>query len=245
MFQRILEEHQRAALLFSAGKDSLACLLMLWPHLEKIDVVWVNPGAPHGETVEYMKGIASRVPNFIEVNGDQPGWIEKNGWPVDVVPARHTVAGEAGAGAASLRFMPYFACCGANMWAPIQNFIKDSGHTLVITGQRKEETMRNRLRDEAVQTLDGVDYFQPLNDWTEPQVMDFIASKGEPLPPFYKDGATSSVDCWNCTAYLDHNAGRLRHMRQSEPGLWAVIQPVLAENKRAILAGIAPLDLLV
>lgn len=230
----LFNQHGRAALLFSAGKDSLATLLLLKPYWPQIEVVWANPGAPYQETLDYMKGIERLVPNFTQLDGDQPEWITEHGWPVDVVPAKQTTVGEMGAGPAEIKFQPYFTCCSNNMWLPIERHIKASQHTLVITGQRKQETMRNRARDQVIQSIDGVDYFQPLNDWSQRKVFQFIASQGFDLPPGYSNGEASSSDCWNCTAYLNHNQIRLQNMKLNDGKRWDVISPIFIHAQNAI-----------
>ena len=240
----IFARHSRATLFFSAGKDSLACLLLLKDYWSQIDVVWANPGAPYPEVEAYMRRIASLVPSFVELGGEQPQWIAAHGWPADVVPVRSTASGEAGAGPADVRFQPYFSCCGHNMWQPMQRHLDSAKPGLVIMGQRREETLRNRMRDERLQTLDDVEYFQPINEWTAAQVFAYLESQGAELPPLYEHGLDSSPDCWNCTAYLDHNQARLKRMRAHEPLRWTVIQPALQSLQRAIEQQTAPLDAL-
>ena len=242
--QEIFGRHPRATLFFSAGKDSLACLLLLRDYWDRLDVVWANPGAPYPQVLEYMQKISALVPHFIQLHGDQPGWIAAHGWPADVVPVRSTVAGEAGAGASSIRVQPYFSCCSHNMWQPMQRHLDTSQPTLVIMGQRREESLRNRMRDERLQTLAGVEYFHPVNDWTSAQVIGYIQSQGMALPPFYSQGFESSADCWSCTAYLDHNKTRLQRMRQDDPDRWSVIHPVLLQMQASIHQQTAPLDAL-
>ena len=58
----LFAKHRTAALLFSAGKDSLATLLLLKPYWEQLEVIWVNPGAPYDEVVEYTAKIRALVP---------------------------------------------------------------------------------------------------------------------------------------------------------------------------------------
>lgn len=231
-------------LFMSAGVDSLACLLLLRQHWDRLTVLWSNPGAPHPQTTAYMAGIRARVPNFVEVRGQQPAWIRTHGWPADVVPVRATAAGEVGAGPAPLRFQSYMDCCGANMWSPSSDFVTSTGAGLVITGQRGDEALRNRLRDGERSQLGAVTYWNPLQAWSRAQVLEFLAAQAEPLPPFYADGATSSADCWNCTAYLDHGVGRLGHMRRAEPERFAVVSTVLIELARRQRADAAPLQAL-
>lgn len=237
----VIAAHQRIVLFLSGGKDSLACLLLLRDFLDRIEVVWSNPGAPHPRTVEYMHYIRRWVPRFRELTGRQPDWVHAIGWPVDVVPVRSTVDGSVGAGMAPVRFQSYLSCCDANMWGPMREFIKASGSDLVIMGQRADESLRNRLRDDEIQTIDGVTYWHPINSWSEAQVWRLIDACGHPHPPFYDEGAESSSDCWNCTAYLDHNRGRLAAMKRDEPERYQVVESVLLSLSGALRAQQAPL----
>lgn len=240
--EALLEEHGHGVLCFSAGKDSLACLEMLRPWLEKITLVWVDGGAAHEMTYSYMQEVAASVPHFQVVRGNQPRSIEQYGWPADVLPVRGTLAGSYGSGPRPTMFQPYTECCGRSMWSPLAHFLKLSGHSLVITGQRKDEPLRNRMRDEVLQTVEGVTYLQPLNDWTSVEVWYYLTQLGVKPPPFYAEGAESSSDCWNCTAYLDHNQGRLAWMRQAEPLRYRTIRLVLTELQSQLREDGAALD---
>ena len=56
-----------------------------------------------------------------------------------------------------------------------------------------------------------MEYIQPLRDWTDAQVLEFL---GDRLPPGYAHGLTGSLDCMTCTAYLSRNPARLRYLRE-------------------------------
>jgi phosphoadenosine phosphosulfate reductase len=239
---KLLDKHGHGILCFSAGKDSLACLQLLRPHLDRITLVWVDAGASAPETLTYMRKVAASVPHFRTVHGRQPQVVKEFGWPADVVPARGTLAGSYGAGPRPVMFQPYTDCCARSMWEPLSSFIRTCGTDLVILGQRKQEALRNRLRDEVLQVIGGVTYFQPLNDWDSDEVWQYLEASGLELPPFYAEGAESSVDCWNCTAYLDHNQSRLRRMQETEPERFAPVARVLTELQLQLRADVAPLD---
>jgi hypothetical protein len=51
----------------------------------------------------------------------------------------------------------------------------------------------------------------------------------------------SSPDCWNCTAYLDHNAGRLSIMRKQQPQHYAIVEAVLKLLARRLHEETAPM----
>lgn len=239
-----LDYHERATLFFSAGKDSLASLIRLKPYWHRLDVVWSNPGASSDEVIAYMAAIAKRVPNFIEVKGNQPQWIEQYGWPLDVVPVRST-AQPHGAEKPEMLFSPYTACCRANMWLPLQQYTLSAKPTLVITGQRRAESLRNRTKDEEVQNINGITYWNCINEWSDADVFRYLAEQSEPLPPGYGLGDTTSEDCWNCTAYLDHNQSRLHRLKSMDSDKWHVISRVLTAAHKAMVEQSAPLTLLV
>jgi phosphoadenosine phosphosulfate reductase len=241
MIEALLQQPKKPILFFSGGKDSLATLLLLRPYWDRLQVAWANPGAPHFETEEYMRYIAGWVPNFVEIKGDQPNWVRAHGWPADVVPIRTSDAGQVGAGPADMKFQPYTDCCWANMGRPMFDYVREHGSTLVIMGQRHDEKLRNRMRDGVLQTVDGVQYYQPINDWSASRVLEYIESQGERLPPFYEQGAESSADCWNCTAFLDHNGARIKYLKQAQPEKYAVIETVLSAMASKLAQETAPL----
>lgn len=230
----MFDQNKHGVLFFSGGKDSLACLLLLRPYWDRITVVWSNPGAPHAETVRYMEGIRARVPHFVEVKGSQPDNIVRFGWPVDVLPVKSSALGSIGAGEPEVRMQSYMDCCNRNLWEPMRRYMDEHKPSLVIMGQRKEEALRNRLRDAEVTVIEGRTYWHPLHLWTADQVVTYIESKGEDLPPFYRIGAESSPDCWNCTAYIDHNTTRLRYLKRERPAMFAEIAPVLTALRKQI-----------
>ena len=237
----MFHEHKSAVLFFSAGKDSLALLLLMQPYWDRITVVWSNPGNPHAETSAYMGRIRELVPHFVEVRGDQPEWIKRNGWPVDVVPVKASSAGAIGYEAPAVRMASYLDCCSANLWEPMRRYVIDTAPTLIIRGQRKDESPRNMMTDAEVTVLGTVTYWHPLHDWTAERVKDYIREQGWELPPFYDIGAESSPDCWNCTAYLDHNLSRLRWMKRERPQMFAQIEPVLDSQRGHLEAHIRDL----
>lgn len=232
----MFDQHKHGVLFFSAGKDSLACLLLLKPFWDRLTVVWSNPGAPHAETVAYMERIKALVPHFVEVTGEQPANLKRFGWPVDVLPVKSSAPGALGAGMPEVRMQSYMDCCSRNLWDPMRRYLAEHKPSLVIMGQRKEESLRNRLRDAEVSVIEGVTYWHPLHDWTADQVVTYIESKGEDLPPFYRIGAESSADCWNCTAYIDHNRSRLKYLKRERPEMFAQIAPVLSALRQQINA---------
>jgi phosphoadenosine phosphosulfate reductase len=209
----------KTALSFSAGKDSAACLYILEDRWDDITVIWCNPGDPYEETLRYMERIKALVPHFVEVNGDVRAWIHANGHPVDILPWRATHWGRAVEDSASIAMAPYFDCCGANLWQPMNRYIKANRFNVVIRGQKDCDRMRSPIEHGSV--IEGVRYEFPIRDWSDADVLGYL---GDRLPPSYKRGRKASLDCKRCTAYVqDHSLQDLQ-----------AVDPKAAEEVRAV-----------
>jgi 3'-phosphoadenosine 5'-phosphosulfate sulfotransferase (PAPS reductase)/FAD synthetase len=174
MFDEFFSRHEKVGLCFSAGKDSAACLWMLESYWPRIEVIWVNPGDPHWETVGYMEGIAALVPRFTEVQGKQPEYIRLNGKPA----------------------FGDIRCCAANMWLPIQNYVREAGITGLIRGQKDSDHLKSPVSSGDV--VGGVEFLHPVETWTDSEVIEYL---GDKIPPSYKRGLKTSLDCQNCVVY--------------------------------------------
>lgn len=215
---------------FSGGKDSLAMLFLMQPHWDQLTVLWVNTGAAYPETIALMDRVRALVPHFHELKTDQPASIERNGYPVDVVPIRHTNFGHGVEGGTRIKIRPYFQCCGENIWEPLQAFCKFSGVATVIRGQRNDERMTGQLRDG--DERDGIVYLMPLQNWTEEDVFKFLRSNDIPIPDHYSMTGTS-LDCMGCTAFL-HEIGVHQWLKAKYPEKHAESQAKLHQINQAI-----------
>lgn len=218
-----MNRHDHVALMFSAGKDSAACLKLLQPWLNRVTVIWANPGRPYAEVVAYMSRVRSRVWHFVEAKGNQPEWIKANGWPVDSVPFQATPLGRRLLpDPHAFTLAPAIACRAANMWEPALWAVRASGASGVIKGEK----LCDRPLPQPLETVfEGREYLRPLLQWTDAEVLDYLGPDG--LPPGYARGLTASLDCATCTAFLDRNPQRLRELRQIDPAAHAEVAPVL------------------
>jgi phosphoadenosine phosphosulfate reductase len=201
----------KTALQFSGGKDSLA-LLHLWR--EKLDrtlVCWVNTGAAYPETIQQMQKVRDSVPNFLEINSDQPKDVKTNGFPTDLVPLHFTPQGRSAVFTGlHYRMQDTFSCCSTNIWQPLHQAVVERGITTVLRGQKNVDTYKAPFR--SGYSEDGVTYLFPLEDWTDAEVFDYLKQNNVPLPLHYTQGEKKSHDCWNCTGYLDEDAGRIGNL---------------------------------
>lgn len=233
-----LERHAKAVLQFSGGKDSLATLYLCKPWWDRITVAWLNTGSAYPETIELMQRIKALVPNFVEVKSKQPEQIEREGWPVDVVPMANTTIGQSFTGKPVQKMQSYVACCSANIWQPMQEYVNFCGATLVIRGQRNDETRTSPVRSGDI--VDGIEYLFPVESWTEAIVLDYLERNNIELPKHYGQTKTS-LDCWNCTAYTDESAGRWNYTESNHPELWNELKYRLVSIYETSLRELDPL----
>jgi len=222
ILEAFFARHKRIAFQFSAGKDSAAVLWLLEEYWAQMDIVWGNPGNPYPETLAYMEDIAKRVPRFFCVLGDQSNSIQRNGWPVDIVPMEATQIGMTLKGQSAIRLRPFWECCWENLWGPMQEFIKHGDYTAVIRGQKCIDRLKGPAASGTI--TDGIEYFHPIEDWTDEQVFTFLGESR--LPASYKRGLRSSLDCKNCTAYTLENPGRLADLATLDPQAWQEVTTV-------------------
>ena len=221
------------ALQFSGGKDSLACLYLLKPRWSEIVVVWLNSGAVLPEVVAYMEGIKHMVPRFFEVKAKQT--VYERGYPADMVPTRATPGGMLATGrwprdSTTPLFQSRFECCAGTIWQPLKKAMQEIGAKVVIRGQKLADPMRSPIAHG--QTVDGIEYQFPLADWTDADVEGYLTEQrvstvsGSCMP-------NSSLDWWNCTAYLDESGPKLAYLKAHHPHKHRQVVQVLRALNRA------------
>ena len=158
--QDFFNRHKKIALMFSGGKDSLACLHLVKDYLDKVLVVWVNTGANFPEIVEMMEKVKASVPHFFEIKTNQPESIKAKGYPVDVVPVNYTMLGQAVTSIKDLKLRSYFECCSENIWIPCNEEIYKLGVTGIIRGQRNSEAHKAPIKSGHIEN--GIEYQFPI-----------------------------------------------------------------------------------
>jgi phosphoadenosine phosphosulfate reductase len=223
---------------FGGGKDSLACLHLLKPRWDDILVVWVNTGAAFPEVIELMDEVRSIVPHFHEVKSDVLSDIERNGIPVDVLPVMHTQFNRTINSTGPL-MRPWVNCCGKNMWEPLQKAMDEIKPKTIIRGQRLTESYKSAVRHGDV--INGIRYEMPIQDWTETMVFDYLRDNGIEIPHYY-DYTGTSLDCWNCTAYMDAKVGQVKYMKKYHPEKYQVVLKNLWAIDSAVKIGMKHIE---
>lgn len=210
----ILSKHEKIVLHFSGGKDSVACLLLLREWWDKITVMWCNTGDMFPENEAIVRDFQKILPHFVEIKSDVKAFMKEHGFPSDVVPVFHSTIGRQISGENKIRISNAIECMAFNMWIPIANATKELGATLVIRGQRNYENMKSPINSGHIEA--GVEYYFPLESWSQTDVLDYLKLQGFPVPEhFYFE--ESSMDCMSCTACCSSFADREDYMKRRHP----------------------------
>lgn len=231
--QRVLDRHQNIALQVSGGRDSIACLYLMRPYLDRITVYWVNTGAAFPETIAVMDKLREMVPNFVEIDGKQPDVIAQFGLPSDIIPVSHTPVGLFGTGRSGPLIQDRYSCCYRVIMAPLHARMKADGITLIIRGQRKDDMHKAPIVSGHVE--DGIEYLFPIEDWNTDRVMDYLKSEQAPIPRFYEmlDGA---ADCMTCSGWWENGAAK--YLKLHHPAAHAEVQRRLDMINEAVASHI-------
>lgn len=212
-----LDRHERIALYFSGGKDSLAVLYLLRDHLHRVTVYHRDTGDLLPEVREVVDHARAMAPNFVTIQGDVLGWIAENGAPSDLVPyTAHEVSAARGELA---RIVPRYDCCARNLMLPLHERVKADGCTLAIRGTKRADMPQ--LPMTSGETLDGLELWLPILEWSHDQVFAYLRSVGAPIPRIY-DEAVNAPECARCTAWWSEK--RAAYLRRHHPDLFGEYQ---------------------
>lgn len=231
MFDEIFDRHDKVALSFSGGRDSLVLLHLARPWLDRITVYWLNPGNPFPETIALMSEIAASVPHFKEVKGFQAEVIEAGGWPSDIVPHRYTNDGNVIFGATPFRTQLRRDCCFRAIMMPLYQAMVEDGVTCILRGKRREEQDKTGIENGFI-SEDGLELQFPLLEWTEAEVTKYLSDNAIPVPESYAY-AKHSLDCMDCTAWWGEGLGA--YLKEKHAAAFPEYERRLSLIKKAVV----------
>lgn len=230
-------------LLFSGGKDSLACLYLLEQEWDDLYILWANTGKNFPELLETIEKVRDLVPHFVEINTYRESQNEQYGIPSSVVPINFTRQGKYLTGKEQNLplIQSYLNCCYENIGFPLLRWCYENGVRTVYKGQRNQESYKSISRNGMV--AEGITYLQPIEDWTKEQVLAYLTEKmGGALPFHLTAFEHSSMDCYDCTAYLEHSQDKIEFMKEKYPqyysefqGRMTILKEVLKEETKWII----------
>lgn len=202
--ETVLSRHERIALQLSGGRDSLACLYLVRPYLDRITVYWVNTGAAYPEMLEVIGKVREFIPNFVEIDGDQPGVIARHGIPTDILPRSATPIGLASTESTVL-MQDSYSCCARVVMMPMHTRVIADGCTLIIRGQRDSDSHKAPLKSGTVEH--GIEYLFPIESWSNDEVDAYLESQGVERLRFYETMG-GAADCMTCSGWWSENHGQ-------------------------------------
>jgi phosphoadenosine phosphosulfate reductase len=203
-FQEIIKRHDKIALQLSGGKDSLACLYLMRPYLDRITVYWLNTGRTFPETEQTIKAVREFIPHFVEIKGEVESVHMIYGIPSDIVPASGTLLGRV-VGHNTPLIQDRYSCCFQTIMRPMHERMYADGVTLIIRGQRNDDPVKSPLRSGMIDG--GIEYLFPVEDWTTKQVFTYLEEQKAPIPRFY-EMLDEAPDCMNCSAWWEKGAAK-------------------------------------
>lgn len=242
-----LARHGTGVLEFSGGKDSLCVLHQARPWADRITVMFVDMGDMFEFVRPYVERVCSLWGFRLQVIESSP---PAEVLPSDIVPTWSTPFGNwflPEREKARVEIISGLDCCNHTLWQPLHNAVVASGTSLVIRGSKDTD---EHISVASGSTLNGIEYLNPIADWTDTQVMFFLEDFGLELPKQYKLGVNHSLDCKHCTAWLSTPAEvqRIEFTREHYPEVFSELQSrmglVLEETQRRSAALVPALDAL-
>lgn len=219
-------------LAFSGGKDSLACWYLY--SSQNPVVFWVNTGKSYPETRDVVDEVRKAAKLFVEVQTNQQAQNDHEGLPSDIVPVDYTIFGMQCTGVKKVAVQSYLNCCAINISRPLMDAAKSYGITHLVRGQRNSESHKSPSRNGDV--VEGVKFIQPIENWSDEQVLNFIEAKRGSLPSHFSI-KHSSLDCYDCTAYMEHSQDRIEWMKNQHPELYVKYE----DRMTALRSTVAPI----
>ena len=205
-FDATLDRHERIALQFSGGKDSLACLYLMRPFWDRLTVYWCDTGDAYPETIALAEQVRAMVPRFERIAGRQPETIAQFGIPTDILPVSATPMGVIGSGG-GIPMQDRYSCCLRSIMLPLHERMLADGITLIIRGQKNADGLKGILRSGDVDG--GIEYLFPIEDWDDRTVMAYLREQDAPIPRFY-EMLNDAPDCLSCSAWWSKREGSYR-----------------------------------
>ncbi len=206
--------HDKVALQFSGGKDSLAVVHLMRPHWDELTIYHVDTGDLLPEVRDIVDSVEAMVPSFVRIETDSNAWREQVGYPSDLVPTRSSPAGVL-IGLSDRRIVDRFDCCISNIMRPMHERMIDDGVTLVIRGAKRADF--KRMPAENGPTGIGYDLHLPLLEWSHDDVFAYLRSVGAPICRVYEN-KVNAPECATCTGWW--NEGRAAYLGKHHPDLF-------------------------
>ncbi len=199
VLKRIQDEFSPATFASSLGAEDMVLTDLIAKHAPGISVFSLDTGRLNPETYELLAKVQETYGKQVEIKVYYPQpdalqqYVEHNG----INAFYHSV---------DLRK----ACCGIRKVEPLKRAL--AGKTAWITGMRRQQAVtRANMPVQEHDADHGLEKFNPLADWTEKDVWEYIRGNGIPYNALH-DKHYPSIGCAPCTRNIavgeDVRAGR-------------------------------------
>lgn len=199
LLQRIQADYSPATLASSLGAEDMVLTDLVARHAPGISIFSLDTGRLNPETYDLLAKVQQQYGDKVRLRVFYPQaeaiqqWVEANG----INAFYHSV---------ELRK----ACCGIRKVEPLKRAL--AGHKAWITGMRRQQAVtRHDMPVEEYDADHGLMKFNPLADWTEKEVWQYIRDHGVPYNALH-DQHYPSIGCAPCTRAIavgeDIRAGR-------------------------------------
>jgi phosphoadenosine phosphosulfate reductase len=211
-----LEMHDRIALYFSGGKDSLACVFLCKSYFDRITIYHVDTGDYLPEQHVVIDEVESGgLYKFVRIETNVEQWIDRHGLPSDLLPYSSHPLGYL-MGMAKTALVPRFDCCFHNLMAPLYERVRADGNTLLIRGSKASDMPTLPAQDGSVDA-EGIELYLPLQDWTDEQVLNYLRLCGVTPSRIY-EYLDHGLSCATCPAWWSEHRGE--YLKQFHPALF-------------------------
>lgn len=212
-----LEIHDRIALAFSGGKDSLACALLAKSYFDRVTLYHVDTGDYLPEQHKVIDSVLREFPyKLVRIETSVKNWIAEHGLPSDLVPYSSHPIGLA-AGMARTRIVHRFDCCYFNMMAPLYERVVADGNTMLIRGTKASDMPKLPIRDGEIEN--GMEIYHPLEAWSDENVLNYLRCSGVQVSRIYQF-LEHGLSCATCPAWWSEQRGA--YLRQFHPELYRI-----------------------
>jgi phosphoadenosine phosphosulfate reductase len=197
LLARVARDHGPAALASSLSAEDMVLADLIGRERLPIDIFVLDTGRLHGDTLDLVGRIEQRYGIAVRMYRPQPQAV--NEYIVHF-------GRDAFYGSVELRRQ----CCAIRKVEPLQRAL--AGKQAWISGMRREQSaLRSDIAIEEFDQTHKLMKFNPLADWSETEVWDYIGGYEVPYNPLYDQGYRS-IGCAPCTrpvvAGEDARAGR-------------------------------------
>lgn len=224
-----IDRHEKIALQFSGGKDSLAVAFLLRRFWDRLTFYHVDTGDLLPEVREIVKTIEKMVPRFVRIETHAREWTELHALPSDLVPMTCTAAG-AMLGQSKRRLIDRYDCCAINNMLPMHQRMQADGITLVIRGSKHADVPK--LPASSGDKSMGYELWLPIEDWSHADVFAFLREVGAPICRVYEH-KVNAPECATCPAWWSE--GRASYLRKHHPDLFDIYAARLNEVAREVV----------